>query len=105
LFNRQEPGVGSEVHFGHLVVLTYLKAEEPRPFPNASDVETCVLKRALDGGHQSVDIRGSGTEEIEITSLTFDVPSGDQRRPSGKGKLLCLRKSADDRCDSALEER
>ena len=86
-------------------MLFHLKAEEPCPFANAPDVEAGVLKSALDGGHQSVDIRGSGTEEIEITSVTFDVPSGDKRRPSGKGKLRCLRKSADDRCDPTLEGR
>ena len=63
------------------------------------------MKSALDGGHQSVDVGGNGAEEIEITSLTLDIPSGDKCRPSGKGKLLRLRKFADDRCDSALQGR
>ena len=104
-FDRQNTGVGSEVDFGHLVVLPHFKSEESRRLANATDIHADVLESSLDGRHQPVDILRSGAEEIEVTSLTFDVTSDDERSAAGKGELLCLRKSADDRRDSTLERR
>jgi len=82
-FYRHEPGVGCEVDLGHLAAASHLEADEPCTFSNASDVHAGIHQSALGCGHQAIDIRGGRTEEIEITSLTLDVTSGDERGASG----------------------
>jgi hypothetical protein len=97
--------ISSKVDLCDFLVLPDLQAKEPSPFSNATDIHTGFVESTFYGGHQLVDPGWVGTKEIEITGLTINITSGDERATSGKSKQLCFREIANDRRNPTLEGR
>lgn len=54
------------------------------------------LKRSIDGRNELIDCLGGQSEEVEITGLTLDIASDDQRATAGESEVACLIQAGDD---------
>jgi hypothetical protein len=86
-------------------VIPDLKAKETFPFPYATYIHTGFVQGTFYGRHQFVDPGWVGTKEIEITGLTIDITSGDERAPAGNSKQFCFWELANDRRNPTLKRR
>ena len=98
----EEPGVGSQVEFRAFVAALHDQPREPCAHLDMPYDESCLLQRAVDSGHETVDVGRRKPEEIEVLRLSPNVAARDQGRASGQREVLRLGKPGDDRGDLLL---
>lgn len=69
------------------------------------DSEARLPKRALDSGHEPIDVGASEAEEVEVARLSPNVAPCDQGGAAGESEISCLLEAGNDLCDALLKRR